>query len=78
MLPERTERYRGHEIRVFVQPNVDIDNTYQAVYEAKPVRHEQPITGVIAGAFPAPHEAGDGALQAAKRVVDARLTMAAT
>ena len=78
MVPERTEKYREHEIRIYVMANTDIDKTYRAVYEAKPVRSERPITGVIAGAFPALHEAGDGALRAAKRVVDARLSNEAT
>ena len=78
MLPQRTEKYREHEIRIFVMPNTDIDKTYRAVYEAKSVRNDQPITGVIAGSFPAPQEAGDGAMKAAKRVVDARLSNEAT
>ena len=75
MMPERTERYRKHEIRVFVMPNIDIDSTYCAVYEAKPVRSERPITGVIAGAFPALSDAGDGALKAAKYAVDKRMSL---
>ena len=74
-MPERTEQYREHEIRIFVMPNIDIDNTYRAVYEAKPVRNEHPITGVIAGAFPASCDAGDGALRAAKHAVDVRLSL---
>ena len=71
MVPDRTEKYREHEINIFVMPNIDIDNTYRAMFE---VRSEQPITGVIAGAFPASRDAGDGALRAAKRAVDVRLS----
>ena len=66
----RAEKYKGHEIRIFLLPPIGSDQTYRAKYEVQLIGSKRMSTGVIAGAFHTAHDAEEGALKAAKLAIE--------
>ena len=74
MVPNRTEQYKGYEIRIYITPRLSPEPSFRARYEVQLDQSETSTVSTVTIVFSTMRDAERVALSIAKSVVDQNLS----